>query len=135
MRTEYFTKIFLFVIFSFILVVACSDEGSNDSTDEFNGAECLAIREDCKTFAKVESWEHECTLTEPGTPGCLIEKEGLFNQAYYDCVKKKVGSECEGSLLWQNKCLEEYYYDKLNYDTFEQADEECMDKCVYSVDY
>jgi hypothetical protein len=130
-----FPLVRILLIFCFVIVTACADDDHGDGDDQLISAECLSIREDCKAFAKVESWEHECTLTEPETQGCLIEKEGYYNQTYYDCAKQKIGSKCEGAVFQPFKCLANCYYEKIDYETYAQAEEECMDLCVYSVDY
>jgi len=130
-------NLWLFLLAVLLIGFVCfsCNQSSDDDDDKLTGAECLSIREDCKASSKTASEEYQCILTEPESPNCLIEKEGYYNQTYHDCVKSKVGSECQGSLLWQYQCLANCYYEKLDYETYEQAEEECMDLCVYSVDY
>ncbi|NLH50776.1 MAG: hypothetical protein GX444_19550 [Myxococcales bacterium] len=125
-----FPTLFLFIaLFS---LTACNDSDNGDTEHEYTVEECYEISDDCKAFAKVESWEHECVFTEPETQGCLIEKEGEFYQNYYKCAKEKAGSQCRMLLLGEKKCLANCFFAKIDSDIYDQAAKECETECVNS---
>jgi hypothetical protein len=108
---------------------ACADNDNSGSGHEYNADDCRAVRDNCQAIAESACEEYECIETGPETTGCLIETKGYYFQTYYECAKEKVDSQCQMLLLWEKKCLANCYYSKVNEDSFDQAEQECMDQC------
>ena len=128
--------LYLLAVLLFGLVCFSCYQSSGDDDDKLTGAKCNEISETCEASSKLDCKEYQCVHSEQETPGCLIEKEGYYNHKYFICVKNMAENDCNNILLlWQNNCLESCYYEKIDYETYAQAEEECMDLCVYSIDY
>ena len=129
MTNKYFIHTLLIIIVS-ISLNNCADGDDDDAVHELTVTECNAIHDSCKAFSESVSEQYQCIYSEPASTGCQIETEGYYYQTYYECAKKKAGSQCRMLLLGEKKCLATCYYDKIGYGSKEQAEEECAVECI-----
>ena len=125
-------NLFLLITVGLVVVMicmACGDD-NNDSNNHLTYLECADINDHCRNYSEDARDEYQCEYSEPDTPACQIETEGYYNRTYYDCMKNKVGKECENLMLSEKQCLAKCYYSLLNGNDYEAAIDECTTKCV-----
>lgn len=130
-------NLWLFLLAVLLIGSVCfsCNQSSDDDDDEMTNAECIAIGEDCEASAESACEEYQCIDSEPETPGCRIETEGYYYQTYGECAKNEGAAQCKNLPIWQNNCLAACFHAHVDADSYEQAEDECMYLCVYSVDY